>query len=67
MENRDLSRLGIYDRYAKDILRDPFYRRMERTLLYPIILLCSWVGVLRGGFAAGLLAGQVWPRRCSSG
>ncbi|MEA2740525.1 MAG: sn stearoyl-lipid 9-desaturase, partial [Acetobacteraceae bacterium] len=43
VENRDLVRLGIYDRYAKDILRDPFYRRLERTLLYPIIMLSSWV------------------------
>mgnify|MGYP003380304457 CR=1 FL=1 len=26
----ELSRLGIYERYAKDILRDPSYRRMEK-------------------------------------
>ncbi|HEY0181382.1 MAG TPA: fatty acid desaturase [Rhodopila sp.] len=57
MENRDLVRLGIYDRYAKDILRDPFYRRMERTPLYPIILLGSWVVFFVGGFAAGMLDG----------
>jgi fatty-acid desaturase len=54
VENRDLVRLGIYDRYAKDILRDPFYRRMERTLLYPAILLGSWAVFFLGGFAAGL-------------
>jgi fatty-acid desaturase len=57
IENRDLVRLGIYDRYAKDILRDPFYRRLERTLLYPIILLSSWAVFFLGGFAAHLLAG----------
>jgi fatty-acid desaturase len=57
VENRDLVRLGIYDRYAKDILRDPFYRRLERTLLYPIIMLSSWVVFFVGGFAAELLAG----------
>jgi fatty-acid desaturase len=57
VENRDLMRLGIYDRYAKDILRDPFYRRMERTPLYPMILLGSWAVFFLGGVAAGLLTG----------
>jgi fatty-acid desaturase len=58
VENRDLVRLGIYDRYAKDILRDPFYRRMERTPLYPIILLSSWAVFFLGGFLAGLIGGD---------
>jgi fatty-acid desaturase len=57
VENRDLVRLGIYDRYAKDILRDPFYRNMERTPLYPAILLGSWLVFFLGGVAATLLAG----------
>jgi stearoyl-CoA desaturase (delta-9 desaturase) len=58
VENRDLVRLGIYERYAKDILRDPFYRRLERTLLYPIIVLTSWAVFFLGGFVAGLLTGH---------
>jgi sn-1 stearoyl-lipid 9-desaturase len=57
VENGDLVRLGIYDRYAKDILRDPFYRRMERTLLYPAIVLGSWAIFFLGGFAAAWLTG----------
>jgi fatty-acid desaturase len=57
VENRDLVRLGIYDRYAKDILRDPFYRRMERTPLYPAILFGSWAVFFLGGFGADLLSG----------
>jgi fatty-acid desaturase len=57
VENRDLVRLGIYDRYAKDILRDPFYRRMERTALYPAVLFGSWAVFFLGGFVAGLLDG----------
>jgi stearoyl-CoA desaturase (delta-9 desaturase) len=57
VENRDLARLGIYERYAKDILRDPFYRRLERTLLYPIIVLSSWAVFFLGGVAASLLSG----------
>jgi fatty-acid desaturase len=57
LENDDLSRLGIYDRYAKDILRDPFYRKMERTPLYPMILLGSWATFFLAGCAASLLLG----------
>lgn len=57
VENRDLVRLGIYDRYAKDILRDPFYRRMEKSLLYPAFLFGSWAVFFLGGIAARLLAG----------
>jgi fatty-acid desaturase len=58
VENRDLVRLGIYDRYAKDILRDPFYRRMERSALYPVILLGSWAVFFLGGLVAGLAGGS---------
>jgi sn-1 stearoyl-lipid 9-desaturase len=57
VENRDLVRLGIYDRYAKDILRDPFYRQMERTPLYPAILFGSWAVFFLAGYIAGLSGG----------
>ena len=57
LENPDLGRRGVYDRYAKDILRDPFYRRLERTLLYPIIVLGSCAAFFLAGFAASILAG----------
>ena len=58
IENRDLARLGIYDRYAKDILRDPFYRRMEKSYLYPTIVLTSWAIFFAIGLATGLLSGN---------
>ncbi|MFO1025733.1 MAG: fatty acid desaturase [Acetobacteraceae bacterium] len=57
VENRDLARLGIYDRYAKDVLRDPFYRRLERSLLYPAIVLASWVLFFLCGAVASLAGG----------
>ena len=57
VQNRDLVRLRIYDTYAKDVLRDPFYRRLERTLLYPVVILLSWVVFFAGGVAIGLLSG----------
>jgi stearoyl-CoA desaturase (delta-9 desaturase) len=58
VKNRDLTGLGIYDRYAKDVLRDPFYRRLERTLLYPVIVVASWAIFFLAGFAAGLAVGD---------
>jgi fatty-acid desaturase len=58
VENGDLRRLGIFDRYAKDILRDPFYKQLERGLLYPAIVVASWLAFLVVGFAGGLLAGD---------
>ncbi len=57
VENRDLTRLGIYERYAKDILRDPFYRRLERTLLYPGIILASWAIFFLAGAGSALAFG----------
>ncbi|MEO6781294.1 MAG: acyl-CoA desaturase [Bradyrhizobium sp.] len=39
VKNPDLSRFGIYDRYAKDILKDPFYVGLERNYQQPTIIL----------------------------
>lgn len=61
VENRDLARLGIYDRYAKDILRDPFYRRLERSFLYPTIIIGSWATFFLLGAAIGLILGYEPP------
>lgn len=57
VENRELNRIGVFDRYAKDILRDPFYVAVERNFLYLWINLASWVLFFGAGFAAELLMG----------
>src|SRR5262245_15719542 len=57
VENPELNRPGIYDRYAKDILRDPFYRALERNLWQIWIILLSWVVFFFGGFLAQVLLG----------
>jgi fatty-acid desaturase len=56
-ENRELERLRIYDRYAKDVLRDKFYARLERTYLYFWLNLASWAVFFGGGFATQLALG----------
>jgi stearoyl-CoA desaturase (delta-9 desaturase) len=34
VENRTMSTLEFYDKYARDVLRDPFYMAFERNLLW---------------------------------
>ncbi len=63
VENRDVRCLSAYDRFARDVLRDPFYRRLERTLL-PI-----WIYLAHAllYFLAGLAAGRVLSGHWSGG
>ena len=51
--NDDLDRLGIYERYAKDILRDRFYKQLERNAwqLWAILIQAALF------FGAGCVAG----------
>ena len=57
VRNRDLTRLGIYERYAKDVLRDPFYAWLERKFHWIWLVLISWGVFFAGGVIADLLAG----------
>jgi stearoyl-CoA desaturase (delta-9 desaturase) len=56
VKNPDLFRLGIYNRYAKDVLRDPFYVALERNFWQLKILLIQ-VNVF---FFAGLIGKLLW-------
>jgi stearoyl-CoA desaturase (delta-9 desaturase) len=53
----DLERMQIYSRYARDIVRDPFYRRLDRAAFYLGTILLSWLVFFAAGFAAVLLGG----------
>ncbi|HEY2135194.1 MAG TPA: fatty acid desaturase [Xanthobacteraceae bacterium] len=55
VENAELSRLSAYDRYARDIVRDPVYVFLERAFVW--IILGSWVVFFAAGFVAALAAG----------
>jgi stearoyl-CoA desaturase (delta-9 desaturase) len=52
-----LMKLRIYDRYAKDILADRFYRALERQWRWVHIVLASWVVFFGAGFIGEMLAG----------
>lgn len=58
VENRELTRLGIYDRYAKDVLRDKFYVKLERNSCWVWVILVSWLVFFAAGLLGGLLSGQ---------
>lgn len=53
IENADLSRIALYDRYARDIIRDRFYVAIERNSAW--IILLSWMTFFTGGFVAEIL------------
>jgi stearoyl-CoA desaturase (delta-9 desaturase) len=57
IENDDLKRRSVYERYAKDILRDKFYKRLERNGLWMAIVVTSWMLFFVGGAAVALLRG----------
>jgi fatty-acid desaturase len=57
VKNRDLTRLGIFERYAKDIVRDPFYARLERKFRWVWLVVISWGVFFAGGVVAELLLG----------
>jgi fatty-acid desaturase len=55
IENTDLQRAVAYDRYARDIIRDRFYRWIERAVVW--ITLAQSVVYFVVGFLIGLLLG----------
>ena len=57
VENRDVRCISAYERYARDVLRDPFYMRLERSLLGIWIYLAHAVLYFVVGFAVGAVLG----------
>lgn len=53
--NRDLARLSLYEHYSKDLLRDSFYKNLERDVLWVWINLMQWVVFFTAGFGLGWL------------
>jgi stearoyl-CoA desaturase (delta-9 desaturase) len=57
VENRDVRNLSAYERYARDVLRDPFYLRLERGLLPIWIYLGHALVYFLAGMALSLATG----------
>jgi fatty-acid desaturase len=57
IENDDLARRSAFERYAKDILRDNFYKRLERNGLWITVVVTSWALFFVAGAVVELLMG----------
>lgn len=58
--NQELSRLSLYEHYAKDLLRERFYKNLERDVLWVWINLMQWVVFFAVGFGLGwALSGEL--------
>ncbi len=56
-KNRDHLRVSNFERYVRDLLRDPFYLKLERNSLWLGIYVLHALLFLIGGFTVGYL----WP------
>ena len=56
VENRQLSRISNYERYARDLLQDPFYMRLERNYLWVWVYAVHAALFYLAGLAIGWLA-----------
>ena len=57
VENRDFLNVNYYQRFVRDILRDPFYLKLERNRNWVWVYLTSMVVFFTAGVIAGLIAG----------
>ena len=55
VQNRDHHRMTIYDRYARDIIRDPFYLALERNMLWVWVVVAHAALFYLVGFLLGWL------------
>lgn len=53
IDNRDHEKVLLYDRYARDIVRDPFYRRFEHRGFWALVVAAH----VAAFFVLGVLAG----------
>jgi stearoyl-CoA desaturase (delta-9 desaturase) len=60
VENRQLSKLSTYERYARDVLQDRFYLQFERHLLWLWVYVAHAVLFFLAGLAVGWIAGGYW-------
>lgn len=61
LENRQHSNLDFYDHYSQDLLREPFYRRLERNSMFFWVYVAHAVLFFALGLAVGwTMSGDYW-------
>jgi len=63
----DMSRRPLIERYAKDIIRDPYYAWLERRSNWIKISLLSWLAFFAAGFAVVAVTGGTWAEASQFG
>ena len=58
IKKENLTRRPLLERYAKDLMRDPFYAWLERRNNWIKIGLLSWIAYFVAGFGAAYLSGS---------
>lgn len=58
VKSPDSSRIELYPRYAKDVLRDPFYRKLEKPHIYLGIIALQCLVFFAAGVIIGLYSGD---------
>ncbi len=53
VDNKQIHSLNHYEKYARDVLRDPYYFALERKLAWVWLNLGSWVLFFGAGFGIG--------------
>jgi fatty-acid desaturase len=59
VENRQVNSVLTYDRYARDVLKDPFYFAFEKHLLWVWVNLVQWTLFFAAGLAVGWSGGTL--------
>jgi fatty-acid desaturase len=67
VENSNIRTVSAYERFARDVLRDPYYMRLQRTLLPLWIYLFQAAAYFYAGMAASWWAGGDWTARLQFG
>ncbi len=60
LKNREHDHVSFYERYARDLLRDPFYLRLERNRLWIWIYVAHALLIYAAGMAVGAWLGGTW-------
>ena len=55
--NRELTRMRLVSGYAKDVMRDPFYAKLEQNFRWVRVVPISWLGFFAGAFVVEMILG----------
>ncbi len=58
--HKDLDRTSHYERYVRDLLRDPFYLKLERRGSWFLVFAAHALSIILAGGVVGYLTGGTW-------